>query len=252
MALPGFEECAQKICQYEDAKANAGESSDASRLKDERRKQLRALKDAVGPALRYGITHGFRDFKELEKRLQAVINACRALQKREIDLSNDRVQCGQLIRTVNDALSSLRNIWLAISPSNEVAVKPEGKPDATSPEIKPTTTTNEVAAIRLLLGVFTNGLTDARFDEAARVLENKNLSADEKLTKIDNLMPFPPTASAAKLGKLVGTSKQAVMKGDWWDQHRKGEKNSLIGRREKKHVERAKQYEQDGTKDAGK
>jgi hypothetical protein len=94
-----------------------------------------------------------------------------------------------------------------------------------------------------LLNVFTGGLTDERFDKAIAVLENESLTLDQKLTKIDALIPFPPTASASKLGKLFGKSKAAVLKTQWWISNRKGERQSEVGRRRAKHRERAKQYE---------
>jgi len=105
-------------------------------------------------------------------------------------------------------------------------------------------TSDSEAAVRLL-SVFTNRLTDERFKEAAIVLQNDGLTAHEKLTKIDKLMPFPPTASAEDLGQLVDVSKQAVLKTKWWIENRKGEKDNLIGRRHDKHHELAKQHESD-------
>lgn len=94
-----------------------------------------------------------------------------------------------------------------------------------------------------LLKVFTNGIADERIKKAALILEDSSLRVNEKLTKINDLMPFPFTASAEQLGKLLGVSKQAVIKTDWWDTNRKGEKTSEIGRRRKRHQERAGEYE---------
>jgi len=108
---------------------------------------------------------------------------------------------------------------------------------------------DDQVAVRLL-SVFTNGLADERFERAAIVLQSDSLTVHEKLTKIDELIPFPPTVSAANLGQLVGgVSKQAVMKTEWWNHNRKGEKESEIGRRHDKHHERAKQYEPYGIND---
>jgi hypothetical protein len=99
---------------------------------------------------------------------------------------------------------------------------------------------NRPALLTALMRVFTNGLSDDRIEKAVEVLANNQLTANDKLTKIDALMPFPASASAAQLGKLVGVKKQAVLKGEWWIQNRKGEKESEIGRRRAKHQERAK------------
>jgi hypothetical protein len=100
-----------------------------------------------------------------------------------------------------------------------------------------------------LLRVFTNGLVDDRINEAAQVLTNDELTASEKLTKIDALIRFPPTASAEQLGKLLGVTKQAILKTDWWMQNRKGEKANEIGRRRAGHQKRAKDYEPPDTKE---
>jgi hypothetical protein len=96
---------------------------------------------------------------------------------------------------------------------------------------------------RTLLRVFTNGLADDRIERASRVLSDDELTANEKLTRIDGLIPFPPTASAEQLGEMLGVSKQAVLKTEWWIQKRKGEKNNEIGRRRAGHNRRAKDYE---------
>ena len=100
-----------------------------------------------------------------------------------------------------------------------------------------------------LLRLFTNGIADARIEKAARVLADKYLTANEKLTKIDDLIPFPATASAEQLGEMLGVSKQAVLKTDWWIQHRKGEKKSEIGRRREGHQKRGKSYEDPAQED---
>jgi hypothetical protein len=101
-----------------------------------------------------------------------------------------------------------------------------------------------------LLSVFTNGVSDDRIKRASQVLADDTLTANEKLTKIDALMPFPPTASAEKLGELLGKSKQAVLKTDWWIQKRKGEKDDEIGRRRAGHQQRTEGHEKrDATDD---
>ncbi len=63
-----------------------------------------------------------------------------------------------------------------------------------------------------ILRVFTDGIADERIEKAAQLLSDDRLTANEKLTKIDALIPFPATASAEQLGQMLGVSKQAVMK----------------------------------------
>src|SRR5262249_52297576 len=54
-----------------------------------------------------------------------------------------------------------------------------------------------------LMRVFTNGVADERFKKAARLLSDPQPSVNEKLTKINDLIPFPPTASAEVLGEML-------------------------------------------------
>src|SRR5205823_3165270 len=97
-----------------------------------------------------------------------------------------------------------------------------------------------------IMRVFTNGLADERIEKAARVLSNDQLTANEKLTKIDALIPFPATASAEQLGDMLGVTRQAVLKTGWWIENRKGEKENETGRRRAAHQKRAKDYEPPG------
>jgi hypothetical protein len=93
-----------------------------------------------------------------------------------------------------------------------------------------------------LLSVFTNGVADERMTRAFRLLADPSLTVNEKLTRIDALIRFPATASAEQLGVMLGVSKQAVLKSEWWVQNRKGEKASEIGRRRTGHERRAEEY----------
>jgi hypothetical protein len=93
-------------------------------------------------------------------------------------------------------------------------------------------------ATMTLLGIFTNGVSDERVQQAVAIV-NQKLSVQEKLSQIDALLPFPPTASAADLAAALGVSKQAVMKTSWWKQNRKGGKNEEAHRRREVHRQRA-------------
>ncbi len=91
-----------------------------------------------------------------------------------------------------------------------------------------------------LLGVYTNNLTNDRFSKIQNVLTNENLNANEKLEAIHKLIPIPPTAAAANLGKLLGVSKQAICNCDWWKQNRKGKQAEAIEIRKSIHRDKAK------------
>lgn len=101
-----------------------------------------------------------------------------------------------------------------------------------------------------LIRVFTNGISDDRIGKAVQVLTDEKLTANEKLKKIDTLIPFPATASAEQLGEMLGVSKQAVARTDWWAENRSGEKENEIGRRRANHKSRAKNYEPPSTEDS--
>jgi hypothetical protein len=106
-------------------------------------------------------------------------------------------------------------------------------------------------ALNALLRVLSNGISDDRIRKASRILTDNTLTVNEKLTKIDALIPFPATASAEQLGKMLGVTKPAVLKSDWWIENRKGEKHSEIGRRQEGHRRRAKSYEAPSQHDDG-
>jgi hypothetical protein len=94
-----------------------------------------------------------------------------------------------------------------------------------------------------LLSVFTNGVSDERMLKASRILENDNMTANEKLSKIDALIPIPASASAEDLGNSLGVSKQAIMKTQYWKDHRKGAKDEVIERRRAVHRTRAEGFD---------
>jgi hypothetical protein len=89
-----------------------------------------------------------------------------------------------------------------------------------------------------ILRVFTNGIADERIAKASQVLADDKLTANDKLTKIDSLIAFPPTASAEQLGRMLGVSKQAVMKTEWWRKNRRGESQEEIDKRFEEHEKR--------------
>ena len=70
-------------------------------------------------------------------------------------------------------------------------------------EDEPAKVTEGQAAFRLL-NIYTNGVADEQFVKASNVLIDDTLTINERLSKIDNLLPIPPTASAEKLGKAAG------------------------------------------------
>jgi hypothetical protein len=135
---------------------------------------------------------------------------------------------------------------LEVKPAKRSTERGEGR----EKPIAPLTDSGQPGKASLaLMRIFTNGLTEDRIARAIRLLENHQLRTNEKLTEIDALIPFPPTASAEQLGNMLGVTKQAVLKTDWWIKNRKGEKDDEIGRRRKGHRSRALRYEAPGQND---
>jgi hypothetical protein len=163
--------------------------------------------------------------------------------------------------TGHSPIEAARNKLTLIRDFNRVlqgqsdADEPEKQRDPASAvmqvEATPATAPGSNASLALMR-VYTNGIADDRIEKATRLLADDKLTANEKLTKIDALIPFPATASAEQLGEMLGVTKQAVLKTDWWIQHRKGEKEDEIGRRRERHRKRAKRYEAPGQNDDDK
>jgi hypothetical protein len=110
----------------------------------------------------------------------------------------------------------------------------KAKQTAENPAPTPATDAPSLALLR----VFTSGIVDERIRQATQTLVDDTLTANEKLTRIDELIHFPPTASAEQLGKMLGVSKPAVLKTAWWRKNRRGETQEEIDRRFDKHEER--------------
>lgn len=112
--------------------------------------------------------------------------------------------------------------------------------------VKPSDPESDSLAV---LRVYTNGAADERIEKITKLVANTSLTVEEKLSKMDALIPIPHTASAEQLGEMLTpkVSKQAVMKSDWWQTNRKGEKALEVGRRRAGHQARAQNFEPPGT-----
>ena len=110
---------------------------------------------------------------------------------------------------------------------------PTAEPAIITAEVMPAVGVGNNASLALIR-LYTNGIADDRIEKATQVLADDQLTVNEKLTRIDTLIAFPTTASAKQLGDMLGTSKQAVLKTEWWVRNRKGEKESEVGRRQRR------------------
>jgi hypothetical protein len=94
-----------------------------------------------------------------------------------------------------------------------------------------------------LLSIFTNGMSDQRFEQAVKVAADESKTVNDRLTEIDERTPFPPTASARDLAKLLRCTHPAIIALPWWQEHRAGNDKKKQREREIAHKARAKNTE---------
>lgn len=140
-------------------------------------------------------------------------------------VSSDAGQTSMAIANWDAGADAFAKAFAELLKAKQAAEEPASAPTAGHPSFA-------------LLRVFTNGVVDERIEQAALVLADESLTANEKLTKIDGLMPLPPTASAEQLGEMLGVSKQAVMKTAWWRKNRRGETQKEIDDRFQDHEDK--------------
>ena len=102
-------------------------------------------------------------------------------------------------------------------------------------------TDTKTDALYEVFSIYTDGSSDDRFKEMARIVSNDDLTLDEKLWAIHKLIPIPSSVSAEKLGKAFGVTKAAIQKTSWYLECRKGEQTKEFSRRRGNHVERGKE-----------
>jgi hypothetical protein len=134
-----------------------------------------------------------------------------------------------------------------LTPIHQLGATPEDKPPTPPPTgqrvAAPAGSPAQNDSMARLLRLFTNGVVDDQIKKASSLVEDDALNVNDKLTKINSLIPFPANASAEHLAELLGVTKQAVLKTAWWIENRRGEKQNEIGRRRAVHKERAKGYQ---------
>jgi len=135
-----FDKCAWQICEYEMSHTSP---PDDEALRGERQRLLVALRFHGREALNYGVQHRFPDFNELEKRILAVLKACKNLQNRSLEWTPSRPECysfsgsppydfeaarlkaanawrsqtcADLVGKVQEVMQALAHVWLAIEP----------------------------------------------------------------------------------------------------------------------------------------
>jgi hypothetical protein len=146
-----------------------------------------------------------------------------------------------LTKAARDKLKLIRDFNRGLQGrGNADEARPSG---AAKPPTLPPPEDKERRAALALLRVYVNNIADERFQQAARIAADDKLTVNEKLTRIDELIPFPPTASAEQLGAALGVTKQAVMKTEWWDKNRRGMADETVELRRDRLKDRGRRYE---------
>lgn len=72
------------------------------------------------------------------------------------------------------------------------------------------------------MNVISNGVAEDVILQAAQMLADEKLSAEEKLLKL-SVHPLNPLKelNGPKIGYLLGVGKQAIYQTKWWDKNRK-------------------------------
>jgi len=96
------------------------------------------------------------------------------------------------------------------------------------------------AAWQATINFYTGGIADDRLQQVAAIVAQRDLSVDERLQKINDILPIPATASLQDVADLFGVTRQAVHQTDWYQHNRAGEGESKKEQRRRRLSERAK------------
>lgn len=120
---------------------------------------------------------------------------------------------------------------------------------ASSTNVNTLLNNDESHPIHRLIRLLAGGIADDRVQQAAAILQNDTLTANEKLIKVNSVLPLPAKSSAEQLADLLNISKTAVLKTSWWKQNRKGEKADEVGRRREVYRRRSNNLDSDESDD---
>jgi len=152
----------------------------------------------------------------------------------------------EAVLTPTPALWQLAETWPcsqkhpeAAPPADEPEVEAAPQPQANSGE------SGNAAAVdqdvwQAAVSLYTGGVADDRLRQVVAIAGQKELTVGERLQKIDELLPIPPTATLSALGLLFGVSREAVRTTPWWQKSRAGERELKTDRRRQRLQQRAK------------
>jgi len=95
-------------------------------------------------------------------------------------------------------------------------------------------------ALQATISLYTGGISDDRLRQVAAIVSQQGLTVNERLQRINDVLPIPATASLQDVADLFGVKKQAVHQTDWWQNNRAGKDDSEKEQRRRRLAERAK------------
>jgi len=124
----------------------------------------------------------------------------------------------------------------------EAKARPGPAEDASRPaEQAPLSQPDEAAAA--VLSLYSKEISDERFRQAIGVLADEQATVNERLERLDSLIPIPPSASASRIAKALRTSKAAVIQSCWWQKHRKNNDDEEFESRRERLLRNARRRE---------
>ncbi|WP_157732119.1 hypothetical protein [Thermogutta terrifontis] len=81
--------------------------------------------------------------------------------------------------------------------------------------------------------------------QLADIINDSTLNVDDKLRKLNAILPIPISASLRSLAQALGVSASAIRKTRWWKEHRTHQKEVEIEERRCRLVARGEHYDRD-------
>ncbi|WP_131818196.1 hypothetical protein [Planctopirus hydrillae] len=120
---------------------------------------------------------------------------------------------------------------------------PEGVSVGMSQQSNGDTAGEECQALSRLINLYTDGVAHEKIRQASLVLQSDTLTVNEKLEKIDALVPFPPHVSAQQLADMLQKTKTSVLNSEWWKRNRRGRKDEDSEQRRGLHKKRTSEID---------
>ncbi|MEJ5342975.1 MAG: hypothetical protein WHT09_15570 [Thermogutta sp.] len=131
----------------------------------------------------------------------------------------------------------------------EPVITRQANPSATPEETAQTAVAGDVTAepdaSRIML-IYAPDKGTERMRQLADVINDSTLNLDNKLRKLNAILPIPITTSLRALAQALGVSASAIRKTPWWKEHRARRKEMEKEERRQRLADRREHYGFDG------